>query len=381
MRLAPIPSSSTDSPEPSAGHSHPEAAPIPEGEAARLVDLRALGLLDTEPEERFDRFTRLAAETFRVPTARISLVDTNRQWFKPRRGMDATQTPRDVAFCARALFEERLLLIPDATRDPRIANNPLVTGSPGIRFYVGAVLRGPAGQPIGILCHIDRQPRELPEAQISLLLHLADIVQAEMHGRAQERARLHQALSQAWLDGSTSLPDMRFARDRLEAAVSARPRSESVRLVPIRLHGFVGLRRAIGWKDAATVMRDLAEHLTAALPERATVARWSGEEPTVVLPGAGPHQQIRAWLRRLRECASPGQPGSPLDEINIHLGASLYPDDALDAETMEDHAATAVAAIDPRCDRRVRLFDADLGLALDRQTLIARELRAALGSE
>lgn len=114
-----------------------QIAPKPVDEAARLETLHSLSILDTPPEERFDRLTRLARRLFDVPIALVSLVDENRQWFKSHPGLDATQTSRDISFCAHALLADETMVIQDARNDDRFHDNPLVTGQPGIRFYAG----------------------------------------------------------------------------------------------------------------------------------------------------------------------------------------------------------------------------------------------------
>lgn len=158
--------------------------PIPADESARLAALRDLLILDTPPEERFDRIVQFAAREFDVPTALLSLVDENRQWFKSRVGMDACETSRDVSFCGHALGLEDLLLIEDASADPRFADNPLVTGANGIRFYAGAPLRlGPGVSAVGTLCLIDTRPRTLDNVEQAILRALRDVVVEELQTR------------------------------------------------------------------------------------------------------------------------------------------------------------------------------------------------------
>ena len=110
------------------------AAPLPDDENARLSTLRVLRVLDTDPEERFDRLTRMARRLFQVPIALVSLVDADRQWFKSAQGLDVPETPRDVSFCGHAILSDDILLIPDTHADPRFVDNPLVTGAPHVRF-------------------------------------------------------------------------------------------------------------------------------------------------------------------------------------------------------------------------------------------------------
>ncbi len=118
-------------------------------------------MLDTSPEAAFDDITQLVARLCDVPIALVSLVDTDRQWFKSRVGLDSTQTAREMVFCAHTILENKPLVVADATLDARFADNPLVTGEPGIRFYAGAPLVTRSGFALGTLCVIEVQPREL----------------------------------------------------------------------------------------------------------------------------------------------------------------------------------------------------------------------------
>lgn len=167
-------------------------------ETLRLEALRSLGVLDTQGDAAIDRLTRLASSLFETPIALVSLVDENRQWFKSRLGLDAAETPRDQAFCAHAieLGPEAVMVVEDATADPRFANNPLVTGAPDIRFYAGATLTTKDGDNLGTLCVIDRKPRPRPdEAALERLKLLARIVVdefelAKAHRQTREKQRL-----------------------------------------------------------------------------------------------------------------------------------------------------------------------------------------------
>ncbi len=155
-------------------------APLPEDEVERIRALHRRDILDTEPEERFDRYTRIAAALFDVPIVLVSLVDTNRQWFKSRRGLDSSETPRDMAFCAHAILHDDVLQVSDALQDPRFADNPLVTGDPYVRFYAGAPLTLSDGSRPGTLCLIDHRARHLDEHQLGLLRDLSELVAREL---------------------------------------------------------------------------------------------------------------------------------------------------------------------------------------------------------
>jgi PAS domain S-box-containing protein len=165
-------------------------AALPADEIQRLARLRALGVLDSAPEPMFDSLTRLAAQIAGTPIALVSLIDEQRQWFKANLGLPGVQqTPRDVAFCAHAILERDVMTVADARTDPRFADNPLVTGEPGIRFYAGAPLTMPGGERLGTLCVIDRAPRQLSDDQ---KLQLAELAQAVVQALLlRERAHGH----------------------------------------------------------------------------------------------------------------------------------------------------------------------------------------------
>ena len=156
-------------------------APVLADEADRLADLRSLGVLDTPREPRFDRLTALASDVFDVPMVFVNLVDAERQWFKSTCGLDGvSETPRDLGFCAHAIHEPDMLLIPDASKDERFADNPFVSGDFHLRFYAGVPIRGPKGKGIGSFCLVDTQARELGAKQIGQLKQFAAIVEAEL---------------------------------------------------------------------------------------------------------------------------------------------------------------------------------------------------------
>ena len=156
-------------------------APIPVDETERLADVRALDLLDTPPEERFDRIVRLAASTLDVPISYIALIDADRQWFKAKCGITTDETGRDISFCGYAILNDEPLIVPDATLDDRFADNPLVVGEPFIRFYAGYPLKGPHGHNVGTLCLADRVPRTLDDRQLQQFRMLGALAEHELN--------------------------------------------------------------------------------------------------------------------------------------------------------------------------------------------------------
>ncbi len=144
-------------------------APLPDNEDARLRALRSYQILDTPPEREFDDLTHLASIICNAPVAVVSLIDQDRQWFKSRVGLEATQTPRDDAFCAYTILDTKMMIVSAANRDERFADNPLVTGELGVRFYAGVPLVTPAGHALGALCVVDRVERTLTPLQQTAL--------------------------------------------------------------------------------------------------------------------------------------------------------------------------------------------------------------------
>ena len=156
-----------------------ERALTSQNEEQRLASLHGLSILDTPPEERFDRITRLAASIFNTPMASITLVDRDRQWFKSSYGLDAVESSRETSFCSHAVAAQDVLVVSDTFQDPRFSDNPLVTGSPRIRFYAGCpIFVGP--DCVGTVCVLDNRPRQIDDNSVSLLHDLAALAELEL---------------------------------------------------------------------------------------------------------------------------------------------------------------------------------------------------------
>jgi GAF domain-containing protein len=167
------------------------AGTIAASEAERLAELESFAILDTAPEIQFDRVVNLARLLFDTPTATVTLIDRDRQWFKAKSGTDQDQGPREHSFCNHAMEHDGVFVVPDARLDPRFAKNPLVVGTPNIRFYAGAPLRSANGHSLGAVCVISPDPRaEFPAGDQEKLELLASIVGTEMElGRQAHNAQ------------------------------------------------------------------------------------------------------------------------------------------------------------------------------------------------
>ncbi len=155
---------------------------IPHDEKQRLEKLRALKILDSAPEERFDRLTRMAKKMFGVDVSVVSLVDEGRQWFKSRADDDRLpdETPRDISFCGHAILGDEVFIVEDALKDDRFKDNPLVTSDPNIRFYAGYPLKVQSGSALGTLCIFDREPRRFDQDDLQLLRDLGTMAEQEI---------------------------------------------------------------------------------------------------------------------------------------------------------------------------------------------------------
>jgi PAS domain S-box-containing protein len=173
--------------------------PIPANELQRIAALRSLMILDTPREERFDRITRLATVLFHVPISLISLIEEERQWFKSCQGLEATETPRWISFCAHTILHDEILIVPDARLDERFAHNPLVLGKPFIRFYAGCPIHDIDGNRLGTFCIIDQVPRHMSEAEQQALKDMGIWVDHEINATRLSQAFIAQHESEARL--------------------------------------------------------------------------------------------------------------------------------------------------------------------------------------
>jgi diguanylate cyclase (GGDEF)-like protein len=290
---------------------HPHSAPVPLGEATRLRILREYAVLDTAAEQAFDDIVRLASRVCGTQIALVSLVDSYRQWFKARTGLDAAETPREYAFCAHAILRpDDVLVVPDAALDERFATNPLVTGEPRIRFYAGVPLVAPTGEALGTLCVIDRRPRDLDDSQRDLLRLLARQVMAQLEMRrgllnlersVNEQSRyLEQvqryredleahplAASTEAQDRLTQLPTRESFERRLAEEVERSRRSGvALSLVLVDVDAFRAFNDLHGHADGDTALRQVAQILRSNCRPYDGVARVGGQLFALLLPGS-----------------------------------------------------------------------------------------------
>ena len=294
--------------------------PMPADEATRVDTLRALNILDSSPEERFDRLTRLAKRLFGVPIALVSLVDANRQWFKSCTGLDATETsreisfspstmasstfagfgsrctrpclwaaatPRDISFCGHAILGDDVFLIPDAALDERFHDNPLVVDEPRIRFYAGCPLKVANGSKLGTLCIIDRDPREFDEDDLALLRDLARMAEQELA-----------AVQLATMDELTMISNRRgFTALGQHALGLCRRLGRPASLLYFDLDHFKPINDRFGHAEGDRALTSFAAMLKDTFRESDVVGRLGGDEFAVLLTDADASTQMKALAR------------------------------------------------------------------------------------
>lgn len=250
---------------------------LPLNEGERLRTLNAAHILDTPCEERFDRLTRVAQKLFDVPIALISLVDENRQWFKSSVGLEMAETPRDVSFCGHAILDDSILVVPDAARDERFRDNPLVVGEPYVRFYAGYPLTVWGGNRLGTLCILDHQPREFGDSERRLLTDLGTLVVEEL-----------ESLHLATLDELTSLVNRRgFLAMSQQALNLCRRLGGPASVFFFDLDGLKKVNDSYGHAVGDEALCSFAELLRETFRDSDVVSRLGGDEFVVFLVNAG----------------------------------------------------------------------------------------------
>jgi diguanylate cyclase (GGDEF)-like protein len=267
-----------------------KAPEIPADEQERLSTLRSLNILDTAPEERFDRITRMARRLFAVPIAVVSLVDENRQWFKSCFGLDATETERRISFCGHAILQQQALIIEDALRDERFFDNPLVTGDPNIRFYAGQPLKSLSGQPLGTLCIIDRAPRNFEKEELELLADLAGMVE-------QEIIAVHLSI----LDELTRISNRRGFLTLAQYSLELCKRNIfSASLVFFDLDKFKEINDTYGHAEGDKALKIFAEQMRSSFRSSDIFARLGGDEFVALLTNV-PDTLTQEVIARFRD--------------------------------------------------------------------------------
>ena len=307
---------------------------IPDDESQRLREVRALNMLDTPAEERFDRLTRLAKRLFDVQISYVGLLEDDRQWFKSVDGMEFTGTSRAVSFCGHAILQNEVLVIEDAHEDPRFHDNPLVTANPHIRFYAGCPLRTPNGAKVGTFCIIDDKPRTF-SAEDRISLHdLASMAEAEL--LAFQTATSDELTKITNRRGFKTLSEMLLTESVVQRQYAC--------LAFLDLNKFKQINDTFGHQEGDRALVDFAEALKLSFRRSDLFARLGGDEFVVLLSDtrqSDAERRVTAFRQQLEEVIArldrPYQlsfssgivefdPAAPLtlDQLLTHSDAIMY---------------------------------------------------------
>ncbi len=322
-------------------------AELPASETKRLAALSEYNILDTVPEAAYDDITHLISDICEVPIAAVSLIDDDRQWFKSRIGLEVTETPRDVAFCAHAILGDDVLVVNDARGDDRFADNPLVTGDLKIRFYAGAPLVTPRGDVLGTLCVIDHVERVLSDKQTRALRVLARQVMAQLELRrlialqASNREKLEEIngrLSVAsFTDDVSGFHNTRFLHRYLDERLGPDGAPDrKLSLVFFDMDEFKQVVDTHGHLLGARVLREVAEIVDAELDEDDRLVRYGGDEYVVILPDQNSSEALAKTERikkAIRSTSCLVREGLDV-RVSASFGVATYPDDAQDKKEL-----------------------------------------------
>ena len=366
--------------------------PLPLDELRRRRRLQQLQVLDTRAEPALDAIARLAARIAEAPVGVISLVDTHRQWFKARVGVEVQTTSRSVSFCAHALLGDGLFEVEDATLDPRFADNPLVRGDPGIRFYAGMPLVMPGGEVVGTLCVIDSRPRRLGATAREALAVLARSVTDELELRQrvgeleEEVARRHEAeariMQLATRDALTGLPNRAALMDRLHQGVRAAQRSGNLLAVLfLDLDRFKWINDTLGHDLGDALLQEMALRLSRAVRECDTVARLGGDEFAIVLGDLWQVADAEAVAAKIVDVITrPLEVRGHALRVGGSVGVAVYPFQAHDEESLLRHADLAMYHAKESGGNRHQLFSEQMNARAVERMTVESELRAAIAA-
>ncbi len=308
-----------------------QAPPFPPDEAERLAALRALDILNTPSEERFDRITRLAKALFKVPIALISLVDADRQWFKSRQGLTACETSREISFCGHAILENKVLWVEDARLDKRFRDNPLVTGDLGIRFYAGYPIRTTGGQCIGTLCVIDKKPRPFSPEELAMLSDLGQMAGRELESFQVGTVRLELAdrsveERKQLIDGVSGLWNREGMLEILrESLAECAKKKLSATIILVELDIGAKVNGIWGGAGRDQCVAEIAQVLRGSINSYDSIGRTRDEQFVVLLRGM-PAQTASARVVEIRKKLDGNQVLESIG-VRLHIGHTFVPAD------------------------------------------------------
>ncbi|MCX5939445.1 MAG: sensor domain-containing phosphodiesterase [Cyanobium sp. LacPavin_0818_WC50_MAG_67_9] len=371
-------------------------APIPEEDLARLKELYSYGVLDTSPEEIFDDITHLVQDITGTKIGIISLVDENRQWFKSCVGLESapSETPRNISFCGHTIVQRKPLIIPDALKDERFYDNPLVKEPPRIRFYAGFPLIAANGMVLGSLCAIDVEPSSLTPAQITSMERLARQVVSQMELRREthllqsaERALLNQNSTHgAGTADIQLLSDINLVMDRdqlmrMLTLMLELDQPPCFALARCKFKEYSRTTATLGAAAAASLIQTGLERLRTCLPDQATMTRFSENEVVIVLPHLSEEAAITAIIERcVTSLETPLKLNNRDLELNMSAGVVIFKNNYNDPDSLLSDASIAqqVASANRSAISAFKFIDLPSRLAVQQHYQIETDLRRTI---
>jgi len=327
----------------------------PLDEARRIAALRAMEILDTEPETDFDALTRVASQALGAPIAVIGLMDTHRLWFKSRVGLTVPELDRQLAFCSHTITQSgQPLVIPDLLADLRFTDHPLVTAGPRLRFYAGAPLVDVSGAVLGTLAVLDTAPRPFGADQQALLLDLDNLVMCALRARHQAHQLKHLAMT----DHLTGLANRAHFERALEAEFGRAVRQgEPFTLLLLDLDGFKAVNDGFGHAAGDETLKEVSQRLLTQVRAGDVLARLGGDEFGIVMRD-GPTEAAQALARRIVRAVSQPIRLSTGDEVGvgISVGMAAYGDDVMSVRKLVSQADQALYEAKKQNERRWKMF-------------------------
>lgn len=367
-----------------------EFAAIPGDEGDRLLELHSFNQLDTAPDSDFDDLTELTRRLAGTEIGLISLVDEDRQWFKSCAGasLGQQQTPRSISFCGHTILQREPLIVNDALQDARFADNPLVLGEPGIRFYAGFPLVSPNGFPLGSLCAISRQPHQLSPEQIDSLGRLAAVTVRQLchHrdvARLGNKAPMHpERLRTSSLQTQLSSLNQLLSRDQLvqtiELVMAMEVRSPFA-LMRCRFRDYDRINATLGGVTAEEFLNEGARRVLAAVPRGSTVSRFSESELVVLLATDIDDAELERTAERILGFIHPPyrSSGQPLP-MGLAIGIAVNRDNYANVESLLADTSMAVRMALRQSGNSYRFIDTKMRVLARESYRLESDLREAL---
>lgn len=329
-----------------------EIAPKPEKEAERIKAIQELGILDTPISPIFERITRITKQIFDVPIVAISIIDTERQWFKSTQGMNVCQNDLNSSFCAHAILQNDIFIIPDSLNDKRFADNPCVTSEPFVRFYAGCPIGTEDGYNLGTLCIIDSKPREFTDQQLQSLKDMAALAQDELQKYHQKHTQLEVikeldiAKRAKLLDSLTGVWNRAGSELNLQEHIALAKQNNYSLIVGIYdIDDFKHVNDTYGHSVGDCVIREICKSIVLNLHEDDVVGRWGGEEFVII---AKVNDKIDNVLERVNLAQSAiSSEAMNIDDkkidVSITMGIAIVnPEDQISSKDVINRADTAL---------------------------------------